>query len=232
MATVDWGARSRTVALTSAESVSVTVTSGTQTSTGTANRDLTQLQQTAQVVTLGTALPVGTVTVSATFYDQPNETGDVVGTYTNTTTTLQASGTLVSAGQQLAITANPVIRRVVISPPTTVAPNATEQLTFTAYDINNNPLPQVSAGSATFTAAGGQSFISVTSYGLVTGNSAGSQTVTCTHRRGHKLAGYGNRQLITWLWNDPNGPFQSALLEAGFELADRPFDLIEGVVVD
>lgn len=200
--TIAWGARSRTVALTSAESASIAITSvppagvsyAAQTCTITQDRNLANLAAFNQSVTGSTDLPVGPVTVTATFYDEPGEQGDVVGTLSLPVSgaanpQIASAGTLESStGQTITIQGNTNVGSVVITAPTTLVydPSAstqtTEQLTFTCYTGPNGTgtvLTNVSAGSATF--SGGGSTVGLTADGIATPKAGGTQTgVTCT----------------------------------------------------
>jgi hypothetical protein len=179
--TVGWGALTKAVPLTSARSVAVSITDGTNTSTVKADRLSFAANPASytQTLTGGSTLNVGSVTITVTFYDETGEQGDVVGTF-NGTGTMTSTGTLDNqSGSSLGtVDSNAVITRVVINTPTAVAVGSTEQLTFSCYDANNNKVANVAAGSGSFSTSG--SDLTVSPAGIVTGVAAGSQNVTCT----------------------------------------------------
>ncbi len=194
---VAWGARTRDVQLTSALSVAITVNEYDNnnnllgTATGSADRPTTTLSATTAPVLLNAPLPVttgtsNTITITASFYDQTLEqigsgTPEVVGTYTLSNAGLNGAGAIVAGSNSITVDGQqPVITSVVLSQPSSMHVGDTYQFTFTCLDSSNQPLANVSQGSASYT-VGDSSIVSIIQpYGLIQAQKVGTTTVNCT----------------------------------------------------
>lgn len=186
---IGFGAISRAGgALTSARSVKVQVTDGTNTATAMVDREAYNQNNGAaytNLMSFDQGITVGAITITCTWYAATGETGQVVGnfsasgTMTNAGVLKNQSGTPFGDTSSDAINGNPVITTVVIQgQPITIVHGSPTQLTFKCFDTNNVQIT-VDPGSGTWTTSG--SVLTITPSGIATGNTTGSsQNVTCT----------------------------------------------------
>jgi len=180
---VDWPTRTRNF---SAPSSALSVTFLFQNSaltrtyaTVNANRSSTLTAHTETYVS-ATKIPLGSYTVSATFYSLANQAGIVVATAT-APVQLSSNGSLLNpSGTPLGqIAFEGVVNSVALTANQSLTAGNTQQLVVTAYNAQSNALA-LTPGSFKFNVTGGSQYLSVTPDGIASGFAAGNATVTAT----------------------------------------------------
>jgi hypothetical protein len=173
--TLHWDARSRAVtAPSSALSVVVTIANaavGGTDFTFTINRNAAPAAYDQTYTSTGSAR-VGTWSVTARFYAQPDGGGDVVG-IAQANVQIQSNGT----GIGTILTTGTVIS-VTVGPGQSVLVGQTKDLLFTARDLSNN-IVAVTPGSAFFTVTAGANQLQIQN-GQAVGVLPGTATVTAS----------------------------------------------------
>jgi len=176
---ISWPTRSRSLTspLTSALSVAVVFKQASAAGadvTMDIDRDLTQVAAYTGTYTISQPINPNVLgALTATFYAQPTEGGQVVGTATASAT---PSGTTVNIAS---IVLNGVIKNVSVVPGTLTVGGAATQLAFTTTDGSGNTVA-VTPGSALWKVVSGGSYLKLTQDGIATPVAAGTAEVTAT----------------------------------------------------
>lgn len=180
---VDWPTRTRNVeAPNSALSATFRLRSTTtaqDVETVSANRAVS-LSAHTETYAFPSAVPVGTYTLTGTFYAGVGQTGAIVATVSSPVRVSSSGALQKPDGTALGeIAFAGIIKSVAIAPNQSVLVAQQLQLVVTAFDANSNPVA-VAPGSFDFSVVGGSSFASVTPDGIVTGVAAGSASAVAS----------------------------------------------------